>query len=61
MMPFRKSSYISVSVLEQTPAKVVCDPDIQRGAMFIGENVHPVIVVAHPSQKRIRDVSVRST
>jgi hypothetical protein len=51
MIPFRKSSYISVSVLEQTAANVVCDTDVQRRAMFIGENVHPIIVVSHASQK----------
>ena len=51
MIPFRKSSYISVSVLEQTATNVVCDPDVQRRAMFIAENVHPIIVVSHASQK----------
>jgi hypothetical protein len=39
-------------MLVQPPLNVVCDPDVQCGAMFGGENVNPIIVVAYPSQKQ---------
>jgi hypothetical protein len=38
-------------MLVQTALNIVCNPDVQRGAMFIGENVHPIVVVAYLSQK----------
>ena len=29
---------------------IIRDPDVQRGAMFIGEDVYPVVVIAHASR-----------
>src|SRR5215471_9867365 len=58
---FRKSFYISIPMLIQTQGNVVRHPNVQSRATLIGENVHPVVVVAHSSQTQIRDVSLRST
>jgi hypothetical protein len=49
MIPFCKSFYFPGLVLVQTALNVVCDPDVQCVAMFVGENVHPVVVVAYAS------------
>ena len=51
MIPFCKSIYFPGLMLVQTALNVICDSDVQRGAMFVGENVHPVVVVAYSSQK----------
>jgi len=60
MIALCETVHFSVSMLVQTAANVVCDPYVQTRATFIGENVHPVVVIAHTS-KTIRDVSLRST
>ena len=52
MIAFCKSFYFPGLMLVQTALNVVCDPDVQCVAMFIGENVHPVVVVAYASQKK---------
>jgi len=39
-------------MLVQTALNVVRDPDVQCVAMFVGQNVHPVVVVAYASQKK---------
>ncbi len=61
VIALRKTFPCSESMLVQTAAKIVCDSDVQRRAMFVSQNVHPVVVVAHAFQKSIRDVSLRST
>ena len=60
MIAFREAVYFSMPVLVQTTRDIIRDPDIQRGAMVIGEDVYPVVVVAHTAGV-IRDVSLRST
>jgi hypothetical protein len=60
MIAFRKPVNFSMPVLVQTPRDVIRDSDIQRGAVFIGEDVYPVGVIAHAAEI-IRDVSLRST
>ncbi len=47
-------------MLVQTAHNVICDPDVQRRAVFVGQNVHPAVVITHESEV-IRDVSLRST
>jgi hypothetical protein len=47
MIPSSEAVYISMPVLVQTMRDVIRDPDIQRRAAFVGENVHPIVVVAH--------------
>ena len=58
---FRKSFYVSKPMLMQTQSNIVRHTNVQSRTTFVGENVHPVVVVAHSSQKKIRDVSLRST
>jgi hypothetical protein len=48
---FRKSFYFPISVLVQTALNIICDSKVQRDAMFVRENGHPVVVVAYLSQK----------
>jgi hypothetical protein len=52
MIAFCKSFYFPALVLVQTPLNAICDSDVQRVAMFVGQNVHPVVVVAYASQKK---------
>jgi hypothetical protein len=49
---FCKPLLVAMAMLVQTALNVICDSDIQRRAMFVRENVHPVVVVAYLSQKR---------
>ena len=60
MIAFREARRLTVPMLVQPPRDVICNPDIQCGAVFVGENVHPIVVIAH-AIKVIRDVSLRST
>jgi hypothetical protein len=60
MIAFGEAVYIPMPVLVQTARDVIRNPDIQRGAVFVGKNVHPIVVVAHGAGV-IRDVSLRST
>jgi hypothetical protein len=53
MIPFCKYIYFPGLMLVQTALNVVCDPDVQCVAMFVGQNVHPVVVVAYASQKKL--------
>ena len=60
VIPFREALGLAIPMLVQTARDVVCHPNVQRGAVFVGENVHPIVVVAHEVEV-IRDVSLRST
>jgi len=51
VISFCESFYFPIPVLVQTTLNVICDSDVQRGAMFVGKNVKPVVVVAYSSQK----------
>ena len=57
---FRKAVHLAIPMLVQTARDVVCHPNVQRAAVFVGENVHPIVVVAHEVEV-MRDVSLRST
>jgi hypothetical protein len=50
MIAFGKPSGFPEPVLIQAADNVVSHPNIQRGAALIGEDVHPIIVVAHTSR-----------
>jgi hypothetical protein len=52
--------YIPMPVLVQTARDIIRDSGIQRSAVFVGDNVHSIVVVAHAAGV-IRDVSLRST
>ena len=60
MIAFRKAVHLAIAMLVQTARDVVRHPNVQRGPVFVGENVHPIVVVAHEVEV-IRDVSLRST
>jgi hypothetical protein len=45
---FGEALHFSTPMLVQASADVVRDPNIHRRAMFVGENVHPTVVVTHP-------------
>ena len=60
LIAFREPVYLATSVLAQAPRETIRNPDVQRAAMFVGENVNPIIVVAHRVEP-IKDVSLRST
>ena len=60
LIAFREPVYLATSVLAQAPSETIRNPDVQRAAMFVGENVNPIMVVAHRVEL-IRDVSLRST
>jgi hypothetical protein len=34
-------------MLVQTTRDIIHHPNVQRGAVFVGEKVHPIVVVAH--------------
>jgi hypothetical protein len=51
VIALRKAFHLSVPMLVQTTANVVCDPGVQSRAMFVRQNVDPVVVVAHASQR----------
>src|SRR5439155_4567789 len=57
---FREALYFGIPMMVQSADNVVGDPDIQCCAMFVRENVNPIVVVAH-ARIKIRDVSLRST
>ena len=57
---FREALRLAMPMLVQTARDVVRYPNVQRRAVFVGENVHPIVVIAH-STEAIRDVSLRST
>ena len=61
LIAFRETVDFSLPVLVKTSRDIIRDPDVQRGAMFIGEDVKPIVVIAHASRKMVRDVSLRST
>src|SRR5205823_5992694 len=52
MITPRETFHLCVPMLVQMAANIVCVPYIQSCAMLVRKNVHPVIVVEHPSQKR---------
>lgn len=60
MIAFCEAIHLAAPVLTQSARDIVRDSDVQRGAMLVGENVHPMAVVAHWVEL-IRDVSLRST
>ena len=39
--------YFSIPMLIQTSTDIIRDPNVQRRAMFVGESVHPIVVVTH--------------
>jgi hypothetical protein len=47
VIAFRKAIQLAESMLVQTPRNVISDPDVQRRAVFIRENVNLVVVVTH--------------
>ncbi|MFZ0915898.1 MAG: hypothetical protein WAN04_03315, partial [Candidatus Udaeobacter sp.] len=55
MIASGEAVYIPIPVLVQTARDVIRDSDIQRSAVFVGDNVHPIVVVAHAAGV-IRDV-----
>jgi hypothetical protein len=57
---FRKVVHLAIPMLVQRARDIIRHPNVQRGAVFVGENVHPIVVVAHEVEV-IRDVSLRST
>ena len=54
LIAFGETIDFSLAVLVQTTRDIIRDPDIQRGAMFIGEDVYPVVVIAHASRNNQR-------
>ena len=50
MIAVREALYISMPVLVQTARDIIRNPDVKRRAAFVGQNVHPVIVVAHANR-----------
>jgi hypothetical protein len=60
MIAFREAPRLTAPMLVQPARDVICNPDIHCGAVFVGENVDPIVVIAHAIQV-IRDVSLRST
>ena len=54
LIAFGETVDFSEPVLVQTTRNITRDPDVQRGAMFIGEDVHPIIVVAHATRNNQR-------
>ena len=54
MIAFREALYFSLPVLVQTTQDVIRDPDIQCSAAFVGENVHPIVVLAHANRNNQR-------
>jgi hypothetical protein len=54
LLAFGETIDFSLAVLVQTTRDIIRDPDIQRGAMFIGEDVYPVVVIAHASRNNQR-------
>ena len=50
LIAFRETVDFSLPVLVKTSRDIIRDPDVQRGAMFIGEDVYPVVVIAHASR-----------
>jgi hypothetical protein len=47
VIAFRKAVHLAIPMLVQTARDVVRHPNVQRGAVFVGGNVHPIVVVAH--------------
>jgi hypothetical protein len=60
IIEFGEAFHVAVPMLVQPARDVICDPDVQCRAVFVGQNVDPVVVIAH-AVKVIRDVSLRST
>ena len=60
LIAFREALCLAASMLAQPAREVICDANVQCGAMLIGENVDPVIVATHAVEV-IGDVSLRST
>jgi hypothetical protein len=54
LIAFGETVDFSVPVLVETARDIIRDPDVQRGAMFIGEDVYPVVVIAHASRNNQR-------
>jgi hypothetical protein len=54
LIAFGETIDFSLAVLVQTTRDIIRDPDIQRGAMFIGEDVYPLVVIAHASRNNQR-------
>jgi hypothetical protein len=50
MIAFGKTVHFSVPMLIEAAADAIRNPNIQRGVVFIGKNVHPIIVIAHLSR-----------
>ena len=51
LIAFGETVDFSLPVLVKTSRDITRDPDVQRGAMFIGEDVYPVVVITHASRK----------
>jgi hypothetical protein len=47
VIAFRKAIQLSVSMLIQKARNIIRDPNVQRRAVSVGENVHPIVVVTH--------------
>src|SRR5262245_59974454 len=46
MITFRDALGFSGPMLPQSKPNVICDADIQCRAVFVGRNVHPIVVIA---------------
>ncbi len=60
MIALREALVLTTPMLVQPARDAIRNPDIQCGAVLVGENVHPIVVIAHTIQV-IRDVSLRPT
>jgi hypothetical protein len=54
LIEFRKTIHLAVSMLVQTAGNVICDPNVQRGAMLVRDNVNPIVVVTHRTRNNQR-------
>jgi len=51
---FREAIHFSTPMLVQAASDIACDPNVQGRAVFIGEHVHPVVVVTYTNKKNPR-------
>jgi len=54
MIASGKAVRLAGPMLVQTPRNIIRDPNVQCGAMFVGWNVYPVVVIAHAGRNSQR-------
>jgi hypothetical protein len=54
LIPFRKTSNASIFMLVQTARIGICNRNVHCRTVFVGENVHPGIVVRHRTRSSQR-------